>query len=265
MKDSGVLKNTVMCFGQMNEPPEVVLRVALTALTMAEYFPRQKGRTYCSLWITFSGLAKQGRSFHTPGKNPFCRGISTKSSNRDRCAPENYLYQERLNHVISGYLRSCWWLHRSSTCEPHLLTSYSAFHWIASYQSKQFYPAVDPLVFISKILEPAVVGEEHYNVLEVCKKFCNDTKELQDIIAIPLLMNSTQKTSSQLLAHAESKFLSQPFFVCQQFTSVPGKYVTIAETIRGFEIRRNSLTLRTRNKPSIWSGGIDDDRERKTI
>ena len=268
MKDSGVLKNTVMCFGQMNEPPGSRLRVALTALTMAEYFRDEKGEDVLFFMDNIFRFSQAGAEVSALlGRIPSAVGY------QPNLATEMGALQERITSTKKGSITAfqAIYVPADDYTDPAPATTFAHIDSTISLDRRlseqAIYPAVDPLVSSSKILEPAVVGEEHYAVARGVQQVLQKYKELQDIIAI-LGIDELSEEDKIAVARARriQKFLSQPFFVAEQFTNIPGRYVSIAETIRGFkeilEGKHDSLP----EQAFYLVGGIDDVIEKaKTL
>ena len=268
MKDSGVLKNTVMCFGQMNEPPGSRLRVALTALTMAEYFRDVKKEDVLFFMDNIFRFSQAGAEVSALlGRIPSAVGY------QPNLATEMGALQERITSTKDGSITAfqAIYVPADDYTDPAPATTFAHIDSTISLDRRlseqAIYPAVDPLTSSSKILEPAVVGEEHYPVARAVQKVLQKYKELQDIIAI-LGIDELSEEDKLAVSRARriQKFLSQPFFVAQQFTNIPGRYVPIAETIRGFkeilEGKHDSLP----EQAFYLVGGIDDVIEKaKTI
>jgi len=237
MKDSGVISSTVMCFGQMNEPPGSRLRVALTALTMAEYFRDDKGEDVLLFIDNIFRFSQAGSEVSALlGRIPSAVGY------QPNLASEMATLQERITSTKKGSITSIQavYVPADDYTDPAPATTFAHLDSTLSLDRKlaemAIYPAVDPLVSASKILQPDVVGEEHYNVARGVQEQLQRYKELQDIIAI-LGIDELSDEDKQVVARARriQKFLSQPFFVGEQFTGIPGVYVPISETIRGFK------------------------------
>ncbi len=235
MKDSGVMDSTVMCFGQMNEPPGNRLRVALTALTMAEYF-RDEGEDVLLFIDNIFRFSQAGAEVSALlGRIPSAVGY------QPNLATEMAALQERIVSTTKGSITSIQAIYvpADDYSDPAPATTFAHIDSTISLDrrlSEQgIYPAVDPLSSSSKILEPAVVGQDHYDVARSVQKVLQRYKELQDIIAI-LGIDELSEEDKRIVARARriQKFLSQPFFVAEQFTNIPGAYVSIDETIRGF-------------------------------
>lgn len=268
MKDSGVLKNTVMCFGQMNEPPGSRLRVALTALTMAEYFRDVKKEDVLFFMDNIFRFSQAGAEVSALlGRIPSAVGY------QPNLATEMGALQERITSTKDGSITAfqAIYVPADDYTDPAPATTFAHIDSTISLDRRlseqAIYPAVDPLTSSSKILEPAVVGEEHYQVARGVQKVLQKYKELQDIIAILGIDELSEEDKlSVSRARRIQKFLSQPFFVAEQFTNIPGRYVPIAETIRGF---KEILEGKHDNLPEqafYLVGGIDDVIEKaKTI
>lgn len=237
MKDSGVLASTVMCFGQMNEPPGNRLRVALTALTMAEYFRDEKKEDVLLFIDNIFRFSQAGAEVSALlGRIPSAVGY------QPNLATEMAALQERIVSTKDGSITSIQAIYvpADDYSDPAPATTFAHIDSTISLDRKLseqgIYPAVDPLTSYSKILEPAVVGDDHYNTARAVQKVLQRYKELQDIIAI-LGIDELSEDDKKVVARARriQKFLSQPFFVAEQFTSIKGAYVPIDETIRGFK------------------------------
>jgi len=236
MKDSGVLASTVMCFGQMNEPPGSRLRVALTALTMAEYFRDDKGEDVLLFIDNIYRFSQAGAEVSALlGRIPSAVGY------QPNLATEMGALQERITSTKKGSITSfqAIYVPADDYTDPAPATTFAHIDSTISLERRlaeqAIYPAVDPLVSSSKILSPEIVGEEHYRVARGVQQILQRYKELQDIIAI-LGIDELSEEDKLVVSRARrvQKFLSQPFFVAEQFTGSAGKYVSIAETIRGF-------------------------------
>ncbi len=237
MKDSGVIASTVMCFGQMNEPPGSRLRVALTALTMAEYFRDVKGEDVLFFIDNIFRFSQAGSEVSALlGRIPSAVGY------QPNLATEMAMLQERITSTKKGSITSIQavFVPADDYTDPAPATTFAHLDSTISLErrlSEQgIYPAVDPLVSASKILQPDIVGEEHYRTARGVQAVLQRYKELQDIIAI-LGIDELSDQDKQVVGRARrvQRFLSQPFFVAEQFTSIKGAYVPIAETIRGFQ------------------------------
>ncbi|NCN45042.1 MAG: F0F1 ATP synthase subunit beta [Candidatus Pacebacteria bacterium CG10_big_fil_rev_8_21_14_0_10_36_11] len=236
MKDSGVLASTVMCFGQMNEPPGNRLRIALTALTMAEYFRDEKNEDVLFFIDNIFRFSQAGSEVSALlGRIPSAVGY------QPTLASEMAALQERIASTNKGSITSIQAIYvpADDYTDPAPATTFahidSTINLDRRLAEQALFPAVDPLASGSKILSPAVVGEEHYGVARGVQEVLQRYKELQDIIAI-LGIDELSDEDKLVVSRARKiqRFLTQPFFVAEQFTNVPGAYVSVAETIRGF-------------------------------
>lgn len=237
MKESGVIDSTVMCFGQMSEPPGNRLRVALTALTMAEYFRDEKHEDVLFFIDNIFRFSQAGSEVSALlGRIPSAVGY------QPNLATEMAALQERITSTTKGSITSIQavYVPADDYTDPAPATTFAHLDSTIALERRlseqAIYPAVDPLVSASKILQPDIVGEDHYNVARQVQKVLQRYKELQDIIAI-LGIDELSDEDKRIVGRARriQKFFSQPFFVAEQFTSIKGKYVTIQETIRGFK------------------------------
>lgn len=237
MKESGVLEKTVLVFGQMNEPPGARLRVALTALTMAEYF-RDVERQDVLLFIDniFRFVQAGSEVSALLGRMPSAVGY------QPTLATEMGDLQERITSTKKGSITSMQAIYVPAddftdpapvATFPHLDSTIWLSRQIAELG---IYPAVDPLRSTSRVLDPQIMGEEHYWVAREVQRILQRNKDLQDFIAI-LGMEELTEEDKVLVKRARrlQKFLSQPFFVAEQFTGIKGKYVTIQDTVRSFK------------------------------
>ncbi len=237
MEDSGVLKNTIMCFGQMNEPPGNRLRIALTALTMAEFYRDMRNEDVLLFIDNIFRFSQAGSEVSALlGRIPSAVGY------QPNLATEMAALQERITSTKKGSITSfqAVYVPADDYTDPAPATTFAHLDSTISLDrglSEQgIYPAVDPLVSSSKIMTPAIVGEEHYQVARGVQKVLQRYKELQDIIAIlgiDELSDQDKLTVSR--ARKIQKFLSQPFFVAEVFTGMKGKYVKIEDTVRSFK------------------------------
>jgi F-type H+/Na+-transporting ATPase subunit beta len=237
MRDSGVIDRTVLVFGQMNEPPGVRLRIALTGLTMAEYFRDVEGRDVL-LFIdniyryTLAGMevsALLGRMPSAVGYQP-------------TLATEMGVLEERITTTKKGSITSfqAIYVPADDFTDPGVATTFghldSRVELDRSLASQGLYPAMDPLSSFSRMLDPNIVGQEHYDVASGVLQVLQRYKDLQDIIAI-LGIDELSEEDKIIVARARriQRFLTQPNFVAEQFTGIPGQYVPIRETVRGFK------------------------------
>ncbi|MBP9838380.1 MAG: F0F1 ATP synthase subunit beta, partial [Proteobacteria bacterium] len=237
MKEAGVMDKTVMVYGQMNEPPANRARVALTALTMAEYFRDEKKEDVLLFIDNVFRFAQAGSEVSALlGRMPSAVGY------QPTLASEMGALQERITSTKKGSITSVQavYVPADDYTDPapvaifaHLDATISLERSIAD---KGIYPAVDPLSSSSRILDPEVVGQEHYDVARQVQKVLQRYKDLQDIIAI-LGMDELSDEDKLTVARARKieRFLSQPFFVAEVFTGAPGKYVSVKDTVKGFK------------------------------
>lgn len=237
MTESGVINKTAMVFGQMNEPPGARLRVALTGLTMAEYFRDQEGRDVLLFIDNIFRFTQAGSEVSALlGRMPSAVGY------QPTLATEMGQLQERITSTKKGSVTSIQAIYvpADDYTDPAPATTFAHLDATTNLErkisEKGIFPAVDPLASSSRILTPEIVGEEHYNVAQGVKQILARYKELQDIIAI-LGMDELSEDDKLLVARARKieRFLSQPFHVAEQFTGIKGKYVPIAETVRSFK------------------------------
>ena len=237
MKESGVIDKTTMVFGQMNEPPGARMRVALTGLTMAEYF-RDKGGKDVLLFIDNIFRFTQAGSEVSAllGRMPSAVGY------QPTLQTEMGALQERITSTKNGSITSVQavYVPADDLTDPAPATTFAHLDATTvlerSIAELGIYPAVDPLGSTSRILDPRIVSQEHFEVARGVQEILQKYKELQDIIAI-LGMDELSEDDKLVVSRARKvqRFLSQPFFVATQFTGLDGKYVPIAETIRGFK------------------------------
>ena len=235
MRESGVLEKTVLVFGQMNEPPGVRLRVGLTALTMAEYFRDQEGQDVL-LFIdnvyryTLAGMevsALLGRMPSAVGYQP-------------TLATEVGELEERITTTKKGSITSfqAVFVPADDYTDPGVATTFGHLDALITLERSIFeqglFPSMDPLASFSRVLDPLIVGQEHYDVAREVQRLLQRYKDLQDIIAI-LGVEELSDEDKQAVARARrlQRFLSQPMFMAEVFTGLPGQYVPIRETVRG--------------------------------
>ena len=260
MKDSGVIEKTALVFGQMNEPPGARLRVALTGLTMAEYFRDEEGQDVLLFIDNIFRFAQAGSEVSALlGRIPSAVGY------QPTLASEMGALQERITSTKKGSITSVQavYVPADDYTDPapvatfaHLDSSISLERAIAE---QGLYPAVDPLASNSRILEPGVVGAQHYEVARGVQRVLQRYKDLQDIIAI-LGMEELSDEDKAMVSRARKiqRFLTQPMAVAEVFTARAGKYVPISETIRGF---KEILEGKHDSKPEqafYMVGGIDE-------
>ncbi len=237
MKESGVLDKTVMVFGQMNEPPGVRLRVGLTGLTMAEYF-RDQGRDVLLFIDNIFRFVMSGSEVSALlGRMPSAVGY------QPTLGTEMGDLQERITSTKRGSITSMQavYVPADDYTDPAPVTTFAHLDATISLEraltEQGLYPAVDPLASTSRILDPHVVGEEHYQVARGVQQVLQRYKDLQDIIAI-LGIDELSEDDKLTVARARKiqRFFSQPMFVASQFTGRDGRYVPISETVRGFKM-----------------------------
>ena len=237
MKESGVINKTCLVYGQMNEPPGARLRVALTALTMAEYFRDSAGLDILLFIDNIFRFTQAGSEVSALlGRMPSAVGY------QPTLATEMGTLQERITSTKNGSITSIQavYVPADDLTDPAPATAFS--HLDATtvlsreVSEKGIYPAVDPLASTSRILDPMVLGEEHYQVARAVQNILQRYKDLQDIIAI---LGADELSEDDKLTVARAKkieqFLSQPFFVGEQFTGLQGRYVKLEDTIRSFK------------------------------
>jgi len=236
MKEAKVLDKTVMVFGQMNEPPANRLRVALTALTMAEYFRDQKKEDVLLFIDNVFRFAQAGSEVSALlGRMPSAVGY------QPTLASEMGNLQERITSTKHGSITSVQavYVPADDYTDPAPVTIFSHLDSTLTLErsiaEQGLYPAVDPLTSSSRILDPNVVGQDHYNVTQEVKRVLQRYKDLQDIIAI-LGIDELSDEDKLIVSRARKiqRFLSQPMFVAEIFTGQPGKYVKIEDTVSGF-------------------------------
>ena len=236
MKESGVLAKTALVFGQMNEPPGARMRVALTGLTMAEHFRDQEGQDVLLFVDNIFRFTQAGSEVSALlGRMPSAVGY------QPTLATEMGALQERITSTQKGSITSVQavYVPADDLTDPAPATTFAHLDATTvlsrSIAEKGIYPAVDPLDSTSRILDPNVVGQEHYRTARAVQEILQKYKELQDIIAI-LGMDELSEDQKLIVSRARKieRFLSQPFHVAEQFTGIEGKYVPLSETIRGF-------------------------------
>ena len=237
MRESGVINKTALVYGQMNGPPGARLRVGLTALTMAEHFRDKEGQDVLLFIDNIFRFTQAGAEVSALlGRMPSAVGY------QPNLATEMGMLQERITSTKTGSITSVQavYVPADDLTDPAPATTFSHLDatTVLSRQiaSLGLYPAVDPLDSTSRILEPEIVGNEHYNVARETQKVLQRYKELQDIIAI-LGMDELSDEDKLTVNRARKiqRFFSQPFSVAEQFTGMQGKYVPLKETVRGFK------------------------------
>ncbi len=237
MKESGVIDKTMLVFGQMNEPPGARMRVALTGLTMAEYFREQGGQDVLLFIDNIFRFVQAGSEVSALlGRMPSQVGY------QPTLETEMGQLQERITSTRDGSVTSIQAIYvpADDLTDPAPASVFAHLNATTTLSraisEKGIYPAVDPLDSTSTILKPDILGEEHFTIANRVKEILQRYKELQDIIAI-LGIDELSDEDKLIVGRARrvERFLSQPFFVAEQFTGLPGQYVPIAETIRGFK------------------------------
>ncbi len=246
MQESGVISQTCLVFGQMNEPPGARLRVALTALTMAEYFRDQAGQDVLLFVDNIFRFTQAGSEVSALlGRMPSAVGYQPTLDS------EMGELQERITSTIKGSITSVQavYVPADDYTDPAPVATFAhldaAIHLSRELFQQAIYPAADPLESSSRLLDPHVVGDKHYRVARNVQQILQRYKDLRDIIAI-LGIDELSDEDRQTVSRARrvQQYLTQPMFVAEQFTSMPGAYVSIADTIEGFE--------------AILSGAYDD-------
>jgi len=237
MKGSGVIDKTVLVFGQMNEPPGVRLRIGLTGLTMAEYFRDVEGQDVLLFIDNIYRYILAGMEVSALlGRMPSAVGY------QPTLGTEMGELEERITSTKKGSITSfqAIYVPADDYTDPGIVTTFGHLDAVVALErsiaAQGLYPAVDPLASTSRILDPNIVGEEHYQVARGIQRVLQRYKDLQDIIAI-LGIEELSDEDKVTVARARKiqRFLSQPMFVAETFTSIPGKYVPIKETVRGFK------------------------------
>ena len=237
MKGSGVIDKTALVFGQMNEPPGARQRVGLSGLTLAEYFRDEEGKDVLLFIDNIFRFTQAGSEVSALlGRMPSAVGY------QPTLATEMGELQERITSTKKGSITSVQAIYvpADDLTDPAPATTFGHLDATTVLSRKiveqGIYPAVDPLDSTSRILDPRIVGEDHYNTAKNVQQILQKYKDLQDIIAI-LGMDELSEEDKIVVARARKiqRFLSQPFFVAEEFTGSPGKYVSLEETIRGFK------------------------------
>tara|TARA_B100000902_G_scaffold89263_1_gene93081 strand:+ start:472 stop:1905 length:1434 start_codon:yes stop_codon:yes gene_type:complete len=237
MTESGVIDKTAMVFGQMSEPPGARLRVALSALSMAEYFRDEEGKDVLLFVDNIFRFTQAGSEVSALlGRMPSAVGY------QPTLGTEMGDLQERITSTKNGSVTSVQavYVPADDLTDPAPATAFAHLDATSVLERKiaelGIYPAVDPLASSSRILDPRVIGDRHYNTARSVQKILQNYNELKDIIAI-LGMDELSDEDKQTVHRARrmQKFLSQPFFVAEQFTGTPGRYVSLEDTIAGFE------------------------------
>ena len=264
MTESGVIDKTTLVFGQMNEPPGARQRVALTALTMAEYFRDVEGKDVLLFIDNIFRFTQAGSEVSALlGRMPSAVGY------QPTLATEMGELQERITSTTKGSITSVQavYVPADDLTDPAPATTFSHLDatTVLSRQIAELgiYPAVDPLDSTSRILDPNIIGERHYNVAQRVKQILQSYKDLQDLINI--LGIDELSDEDKLIVHRArriQRFLSQPFFVAEQFTGYKGKYVKIEDTIAGFEMIINGECDELPENAFMYVGTIEEAFER---
>ena len=260
MKESGVLSKTSLVFGQMNEPPGARLRVGLTGLTIAEYFRDHEHQDVLLFIDNIFRFVQAGSEVSALlGRMPSAVGY------QPTLGTEIGMLQERITSTKSGSITSVQAIYvpaddytdpAPASLFAHLDASVALSRQIAELG---IYPAVDPLISASRILDPMILGEEHYQVARNVQKILQRYKDLQDIIAI-LGIDELSEDDRRIVARARriQKFLSQPFFVAETFTGKPGRFVKLPDTIKGFKMIADGELDDIPEQAFYMAGAIDE-------
>ena len=260
MIESGVIDKTAMVFGQMNEPPGARMRVALTGLTMAEYFRDKEGQDVLLFIDNIFRFTQAGSEVSALlGRVPSAVGY------QPTLATEMGALQERITSTKKGSITSVQavYVPADDLTDPAPATTFAHLDATTvlsrAISSLGIYPAVDPLESTSRIMDPLILGEEHYNTARGVQEVLQRYKDLQDIIAI-LGMDELSDSDKLVVARARKiqRFLSQPFSVAEQFTGMEGKYLPLKETVRGFKEILEGKHDHIPEQLFLMAGGIDD-------
>jgi F-type H+-transporting ATPase subunit beta len=264
MNESGVAGKTALVFGQMNEPPGARMRVALAGLTMAEYFRDQEGQDVLLFIDNIFRFIQAGAEVSALlGRIPSAVGYQPTLAN------EMGSLQERIASTSRGSITSVQavYVPADDLTDPAPATTFAHLDATTVLSRKivelGIYPSVDPLASSSRILDPAVVGDEHYQTAMRVQQTLQRYKELQDIIAI-LGMDELSAEDKLLVGRARrvQRFFSQPFYVAERYTGIPGRYVPVKETVRGFKMILDGETDSIPEQAFFMAGGIDDVLEK---
>ena len=264
MKQSGVLGNTALVYGQMNEPPGARMRVALSGLTMAEYFRDTEGQDVLLFIDNIFRFTQAGSEVSALlGRMPSAVGYQPTLAN------EMGALQERITSTKKGSITSVQavYVPADDLTDPAPATTFAHLDATTvlsrSISSQGIYPAVDPLESTSRILSAEILGEEHYNTAREVQRILQRYKELMDIIAI-MGMDELSDEDKLLVQRARKiqRFLSQPFYVSEKFNGFPGKYVPLSETIRGFKEIIEGLHDDLPESAFLFVGTIDEAVEK---
>ena len=264
MKESGVIDKTTLVYGQMNEPPGARMRVALSGLTMAEYFRDQEGQDVLLFIDNIFRFTQAGSEVSALlGRMPSAVGYQPTLAN------EMGALQERITSTKKGSITSVQavYVPADDLTDPAPATTFAHLDATTvlarNIAAQGIYPAVDPLESTSRILSPEVVGEEHYEVAKEVQRVLQRYKELMDIIAI-MGMDELSDDDKMLVQRARKiqRFLSQPFHVSEKFTGIEGTYVPLSETIRGFKAIIEGKCDDYPESAFLFAGTIDEVAER---
>lgn len=263
MIESGVMKDTVMVFGQMNEPSGVRLRVALSALSMAEYF-RDHGKDVLLFVDNIFRFSMSGSEVSALlGRMPSAVGY------QPTLATEMGELQERITSTRTGSITSMQavYVPADDYSDPAPVATFTHLDATIALErsivEKGIYPAVDPLASTSRILDPNIVGDDHYKTAREVQRVLQRYKDLQDIIAI-LGIDELSEDDKLIVSRARKieRFFSQPFFVAERFTGIPGRYVPLKDTVRGFREILDGKCDNLTEQAFMMAGTIEDVREK---
>ena len=264
MNESGVIDKTALIYGQMTEPPGARLRVALTGLAVAEYFRDEEGQDVLLFIDNIFRFTQAGSEVSALlGRMPSAVGY------QPTLASEMGALQERITTTKKGSITSIQAIYvpADDYTDPAPATTFAHLDAITALErsiaEQGIYPAVDPLASTSRILDPRVIGEEHYNVARMVQGILQRYRDLQDIIAI-LGMDELAEEDKLTVSRARkiTRFLSQPFFVAEQFTGIPGAHVSLEDTIQGFKEVCEGQHDDIPEQAFYMAGGIDEVKER---
>ncbi len=264
MKESGVISNTTLVYGQMNEPPGARMRVGLSGLTMAEYFRDKEGQDVLLFIDNIFRFTQAGSEVSALlGRMPSAVGYQPTLAN------EMGALQERITSTKKGSITSVQavYVPADDLTDPAPATTFAHLDATTvlsrNIASQGIYPAVDPLESTSRILSPDILGEEHYTTAKEVQRILQRYNELMDIIAI-MGMDELSDSDKVLVQRARKlqRFLSQPFHVSEKFTGIEGTYVPLAETIRGFREICDGVHDDIPESAFLFAGSIDEVVER---
>ena len=267
MTESGVIKKTTMVFGQMNEPPGARLRVGLSGLTMAEYFRDEEGRDVLLFIDNIFRFTQAGSEVSALlGRMPSAVGY------QPTLGTEMGALQERITSTKKGSVTSVQAIYvpADDLTDPAPATAFAHLDATTVLERKiaelGIYPAIDPLTSTSRILDPRMIGDRHYRVARNVQEVLQKYKDLQDIIAI-LGMDELSDEDKLVVHRARriQKFMSQPFSVAEQFTGTPGRYVSLEDTVSGFEAILNGEVDELSENAFTYVGNVDEavDKQKK--